>query len=94
MEMPPVPFTVATPSLTSHFAGPPPSSFFQRDKSFPSKRTMASEGGGPGSMTRGSPVGGGVSLPDAAELVAAASVRAAKQNKVRKIERFIFKATG
>lgn len=55
---------------------------------------MASEGGGPGSMTRGSPVGGGVSLPDAAELVAAASVRAAKQNKVRKIERFIFKATG
>jgi len=45
-------------------------------------------------MIRGSPVGGGVSLPDAAELVAAASVRAAKQNKVRNIERFIFKASG
>jgi len=44
-------------------------------------------------MTRGSPVGGGLSLAGAAEQVAAASVRAAKQNKVRKIEHFIFKAS-
>jgi hypothetical protein len=45
-------------------------------------------------MTRGSPVGGGVSLPGAAELITAASVRAAKQDKVCKIERFIFIASG
>jgi len=45
-------------------------------------------------MTRGSPVGGGVSLPGAAEQVAAVRVRAAKQSKVRKIERFMIKASG
>jgi hypothetical protein len=39
-------------------------------------------------------VGGGVSLPGAAELVAAARLRVAKQSEVRKIERFIFIASG
>src|SRR5215831_19019365 len=59
--MPPEPLTVAAPSLTSQRAGPPSFWLTQRDKSLPSNKTMASDGGGPGSMTRGSSFGGGIS---------------------------------
>src|SRR6516165_162044 len=65
--MPPVPLTVATPSLTSHRAEPPSFWLTQRDKSLPSNRTIASEGGGPASMTRGSSFGGGISPGSPAE---------------------------
>jgi hypothetical protein len=70
--------TVATPSLTSHLAGPPSFSLFHCDKSFPSNNTMASDGGGPGSMTRGSALSG-VSPPSPAEELATAQQRIIRQ---------------
>src|SRR6266545_877409 len=50
----PVPFTSIEPSPGSfHFASPP-LAFCHFDRSLPSNRTIASDGGGPGSMTAGS----------------------------------------
>src|SRR6187200_2982819 len=47
--MPPLPgATVRTPSATFHGAGPLPLSLAQCDRSLPSNRTMASDGGSPG----------------------------------------------
>src|SRR5207244_3039532 len=67
VEMLPVPLTVATPSFTSHFAGPA-LSLCHWDKSLPPKRTIASEGGGPASTIFGSSLGGGISASGAGEL--------------------------
>src|SRR5437879_5926280 len=74
--MPPEPLTVAAPSLTSHRAGPPSFWLCQWDKSLPSNRTIASEGGGPASMTRGSSFGGGISPGSPAKPLPAANVNA------------------
>src|SRR4051812_8208059 len=49
----PVPLTVMKPSSTFHF-GSSPFSFFHCERSFPSNSTIASDGGGPGSITFGS----------------------------------------
>src|SRR5437867_9908591 len=76
--MPPVPLTVATPSLTSHLAGPPSLSFFHWDKSSPSNSRIASEGGGPGLMIFGSSLGGGISPSSAAKPPAGLSRAAAR----------------
>src|SRR5436190_23656883 len=65
VEMLPVPLTVATPSFTSHLAGPFLSPF-HCNKSFASNSTIASEGGGPGSIIRGSSFGGGISAVESA----------------------------
>src|ERR1035441_2839680 len=84
VEIPPVPLTVATPSLTSHFAGPPSLSLFHLDRSSPSNRTIASEGGASGSTTRGSSFGGGISPSCAKRLPGAAKASVVKQSKHRK----------
>ena len=54
----PVPFTTIAPSSIFHFAGLPLSPCHWL-RSLPSKRTRASEGGGPALMIRGSTVGSG-----------------------------------
>src|SRR2546427_6139760 len=82
--MPPEPFTVAAPSLTSHRAGPPSFWLCQCEKSWPSNRMIASEGGGPASMTRGSSFGGGISPGSPAEPLQAANARVPIPARVRK----------
>src|SRR5436190_21856701 len=62
VEMLPVPLTVRMPALFSHFAGPPSFELFHWAKSVPSKRMIASEGGGPGSITFGSLFGAELSV--------------------------------
>src|ERR1035441_6729175 len=81
VEIPPVPLTVTTPSLTTHFAGPPSLSLFHWERSSPSNRTIASEGGGSGSTTRGSSLGGGISPSSAARPAAGARVRKVRHTK-------------
>src|SRR6185295_3605129 len=49
----PVPLTSTTPSASFHLAAPP-LSLRHFDRSLPSNRTRASDGGGPGSITFGS----------------------------------------
>src|SRR3954469_13234021 len=93
VEMLPVPFTVNTPSLICHFAGPPSFELFHWAKSVPSKRMIASDGGGPGSIPFGSVFVAELSFWSAAKQVTA-NKKIVRESKTRMVVFMLVMPTG